>query len=40
MKGTEIIAQLKKKFRVDTDKALGEVLGLSIPAFQIWKCRP
>lgn len=40
MKGQEVIAELKKKFRVTTDKALGEVLGLSVPAIQNWKKRP
>ncbi len=40
MKGKEVISELKKKFRVSTDKALGEALGLSIPAIQLWKNRP
>lgn len=40
MKGLDVIDQLKKKFRVHTDKALGEVLGLSVPAIQKWKNRP
>lgn len=40
MKGSEIIAELKKKFRVTTDKSLGDVLGLSLPAIHNWKKRP
>jgi hypothetical protein len=40
MKGSEVISELKKKFRVSTDKALAEVLGLSVPAIQNWKKRP
>lgn len=40
MKGRDVIAELKKKFRAGTDKALAEVLGLSIPAIQNWKSRP
>lgn len=40
MKGSEIIGELKKKFRVTTDKSLADVLGLSIPAIQNWKKRP
>lgn len=40
MKGKEVVQELKKKFRVHSDAALGEVLGLSIPAIQNWKKRP
>ena len=40
MKGREVISELKKKFRAPTDKALGDVLGLSIPAIHNWKNRP
>jgi hypothetical protein len=40
MKGSEVISELKKKFRARTDKALGEMLGLSIPAIHNWKKRP
>jgi hypothetical protein len=40
MKGSEVISELKKKFRVSTDKALAEILGLSVPAIQNWKKRP
>lgn len=40
MKGSDVISELKKKFRASTDKALGDVLGLSIPAIQNWKNRP
>lgn len=40
MKGREVISELKKKFRAKTDKALAEVLGVSIPAIHNWKTRP
>lgn len=40
MKGSEVISELKKKFRVQTDKELGEVLGLSVATIQKWKTRP
>jgi hypothetical protein len=40
MNGQNVISELKKKFRVMTDKALGEVVGLSVPAIQNWKKRP
>jgi hypothetical protein len=40
MKGSDVISELKKKFRVSTDKSLSEVLGISIPAIQLWKSRP
>ena len=39
MKGSEVIAELKKKFRAKTDKTLAEMLGLSIPAIHNWKNR-
>ena len=40
MKGREVILELKKKFRASTDKSLGDMLGLSIPAIHNWKKRP
>lgn len=40
MKGSDVISELKKKFRVTTDKSLAKVLGLSVPAIQNWKNRP
>lgn len=40
MRGNEVISELKKKFRVSTDKALGETLGISNPAIHNWKKRP
>ncbi|MGC3991626.1 MAG: hypothetical protein QM796_18445 [Chthoniobacteraceae bacterium] len=39
MKGKEVIAELKKKFRVQSDKELADVLGMSVPAIQNWKNR-
>lgn len=40
MKGKEVINELKKKFRVNTDAALTDMLGMSVPAIQKWKARP
>lgn len=40
MKGGEVIAALKKKFRVTTDIGLSQVSGLSVPAIKDWKNRP
>jgi len=40
MKGSEVILELKQKFGVTTDKALGDMLGLSIPTIHNWKKRP
>lgn len=39
MNGSEVIAELKKKFGARTDKELAEVLGMSIPAIHQWKSR-
>lgn len=39
MKGNELITALKTRFRVTTDKALGEHLGLSTHALHNWKGR-
>ena len=40
MKGQEVIAALKKKLRLSTDKSLAAKLGMSIPSVQGWKKRP
>jgi len=40
MKGAVIIATLKKKLRLKTDKDLSEKLGMSFPSVQAWKRRP
>lgn len=40
MKGTEVVSELKKKFRITTDRALSEVLGITPLAVQNWKKRP
>jgi hypothetical protein len=39
VKGTDIIAALKRKLRVNTDTALARRLGMSIPSMQAWKKR-
>lgn len=39
MKGSDVIAELKKKFRVTSDARLSELTGLSVPAIQLWKKR-
>lgn len=39
MKGSALIAALKKKFKVSTDKALADRLGNSLPAIHNWKNR-
>jgi hypothetical protein len=39
MTGAKLIAALKKKFRVKTDAALVNHLGISIPSIQQWKNR-
>jgi hypothetical protein len=40
MKGSIIIATLKKKLNVMTDDRLAERLGMSLPSIQLWKRRP
>ena len=40
MKGNLVIFALKKKLRVNTDRALADRLGTSVPAIQLWKNRP
>lgn len=40
MKGSEVIAELKKKFKVSTDKGLSEVLGITVTAIKAWRSRP
>ena len=40
MKGNLVVAALKKKFRVTTDRALGERLGITNQAIHNWKTRP
>lgn len=39
MKGSLVIAALKKKFKVNTDRQLAVCLGISIPAIHNWKVR-
>lgn len=39
MKGSDVIATLKKKLRVKTDERLAARLGMSHPAIQQWKAR-
>lgn len=39
MKGNDVIAALKRKFKVTTDRALGERLGITIQAIHNWKTR-
>lgn len=39
MKGLSVVHALKKKFRVSTDRALAEKLGLTSQAIQSWKKR-
>lgn len=40
MKGKDIIEELKKKFGVNTDRALASHLGITTQAIQNWKKRP
>ena len=39
MRGNEITEALKKKFRVTTDRALAQNLGITVQAIQNWKNR-
>lgn len=39
MNGAALFAELKKKFRVETDATLAKHLGISHPAIQVWKNR-
>lgn len=39
MKGSEVIAELKKKFRAETDAQLGYAIGMSVKGIQDWKKR-
>lgn len=40
MKGIDVIAELKKKFRVTSDKEIADVLGMTVVAISNWKKRP
>jgi hypothetical protein len=39
MKGENVISALKRKFKVDTDRALADQIGITAQAIQIWKSR-
>lgn len=39
MKGSQVIAALKKKLKVRTDDRLAKRLGMSLPSIQLWKRR-
>lgn len=39
MRGKDVIGQLKKKFELQTDTALAERIGFSVPGIQVWKAQ-
>ena len=39
MDGSDVIIALKRKFRVSTDQALADRIGLTVPGIQLWKNR-